>query len=184
MPCFSRELEVLIDQARPAAPGFHREPAPELELALDLVGLPAPDRREPHALALQPAHAVARAVDEPLAQLAVGAVVGDAEHVVEELVGRISAEVALRDLLRRKVGHDRLEVVDAVIDAAERAGGEARVAAHQLLRRALDHQHARAAARAPPAPRRTRHCRPRPRPRPIAFPPPGSSGSHGAALLG
>ena len=139
------ELEVLIDQARPAAPGLHREPAPELEPAFDLVGLPAPDRREPHALALQPAHAVARAVDETLAQLAVGAVVRDAEHVVEELVGRVSAEVALRDLVRREVGHDRLEVVDAVIDAAERAGGEARVAAHQLLRRALDHQHARAA---------------------------------------
>ncbi len=36
----------------------------------------------------------------------------------------------------------RLEIVDAVIDAAERAGGEARIAAHQLLRRALEHQHA------------------------------------------
>ena len=141
------ELEVLVDQARAAALGLDREAAPELELAVDHVGLPAPDRVELHALAVQPAHRVARAADQAVAQLAVGAVLRDAEHVVVELVGGVGAEVAALDLVRGEVRHDRLEVVDAVIDAAERAGGEARVAAHQLLGRALDHQHPGALAR-------------------------------------
>src|SRR2546426_337036 len=37
---FLRKLEMLIDQPRPAAGGFHGEPAPELELAVDQIGLP------------------------------------------------------------------------------------------------------------------------------------------------
>ena len=136
------ELEMLLDQARAAALGFHREAAPELELAVDQIGLAAPDRVELHALAVQPAHRVARAADQAVAQVAVGAVLRDAEHVVVELVLGVGAEVGAVDLVLGQVRHDRLEVVDAVVDAAERAGGEARVAAHQLLRRALDHQHA------------------------------------------
>ena len=135
------ELEMLVDQARPAALGFHREAAPELELAVDQIGLAAPDRIELHALAVQPAHRVARAADQAVAQFAVGAVLGDAEHVVVELVLGVGAEVGAVDLVLGEVRHDRLEVVDAVVDAAEGAGGEAGVAAHQLLRRALDHEH-------------------------------------------
>ena len=132
---------MLLDEARAAALGLDREAAPELELAVDQIGLPAPDRVELHALLVQPAHRVARAADQAVAQLAVGPVFRDAEHVVVELVGGVGAEVGAVDLVLGQVRHDRLEVVDAVIDAAEGAGGEARVPAHQLLRRALDHQH-------------------------------------------
>src|SRR5262249_37335822 len=45
------------------------------------------------------------------------------------------------DLLRREVGHQRLDVVDAVVDHPYRSGGEAAVAAGFLLRRRLQHQH-------------------------------------------
>ena len=133
---------MLLDQAGAAALGLDGEAAPELELAVDQVGLAAPDRVELHALPMQPAHRVARATHQAVAQVAVGPVVGDAEHVVIELVGGVGAEVGALDLLLGQVRHDRLEVVDAVVDAAERPRGEARIAAHQLLRRALDHQHA------------------------------------------
>src|ERR1700681_4866135 len=122
---------MLVDQAGTATPGLDREAAPELELAVDLVGLSAPDRREPHALLAQPAHAVARAVDEAVAQLAVGAVLRHPEHVVEELVAGVGAEVAARDLVGSEVRHDGREIVHALVDAAERAGGEARIAAHR-----------------------------------------------------
>ena len=159
-----RELEMLVDQARPAALGFHREAAPELELAVDQIGLAAPDRVELHALAVQPAHRVARAADQAVAEFAVGAVLRDAEHVVVELVLGVGAEVGAVDLVLGQVRHDRLEIVDAVIDAAERAGGEARIAAHQFLRRALDHQHLGALFAPPPAPRRTPRCPRRPPP--------------------
>ena len=141
MPCFSASLRCCSIRPGPPPHELDREAAPELELAADVVGLPAPDRRELHALGMQPAHRVARAADQPVAQLAVGAVLRDAEHVVEELVAGVGAEIAARDLVRGEVRHDRGEVVDAVVDAAERAGGEARVAAHQLLGRALQHQH-------------------------------------------
>ena len=158
------ELEVLVDQPRAAALGFHREAAPELEFAVDEIGLAAPDRVELHALAVQPAHRVARAADEAVAQLAVGAVLRHPEHVVVELVLGVGTEVGAVDLVLGQVRHDRLEIVDAVVDAAEGAGGEAGVAAHQLLRRALDHRAPWSPSRPPPAPRRTRHCPRRPPP--------------------
>ena len=141
MPFFSASLRCWSIRPGPPPLDLHGEAAPELELAVDQIGLAAPDRVELHALAVQPAHRVARAADQAVAQLAVGAVLRDAEHVVVELVLGVGAEVGAVDLVLGQVRHDRLEVVDAVIDAAERAGGEAGVAAHQLLRRALDHQH-------------------------------------------
>ena len=74
-------------------------------------------------------------------QLRVGAVFGDPVHVVEELVLGIGAEIGLGDLLLRQVGHQGLEVVDAVVDAAHGAGREAAVAACLVLRRPLQHEH-------------------------------------------
>ena len=117
-----------LDQAGSAAPGLDREAAPELEAAVDLEGLAAVDRDEADALLLHPAHGVAAARHQQLAQIRVGAIFGDAAHVVEELVLRVGAEVRVGDLLLGEVGHQRLEIVDAVIDAAERARREAAVA--------------------------------------------------------
>src|SRR5262249_55575451 len=45
-----------VDQARPAAPRFDRQPAPELELAADLERLAAVDRHEAHPLLAHPDH--------------------------------------------------------------------------------------------------------------------------------
>ena len=137
----ARDLGERVDQARPAADRFHRQAAPELEHAADLVGLAAPDRHEAHALVAHPQHGGLAVLDQHLAQIGIGAVFGDAAHVVEELLLGVGAEVGLRHLLIRQVGHQLAQVLDAVIDAAEGAGGKAAVAAGLVLRRALEHQH-------------------------------------------
>src|SRR5262249_31593512 len=109
------ELEVLVDQAGAAAGGFDGEPAPELELAVDQISLAPPDRVKLHTFAVQPAHRVARTADEAVAEVAVGAILRHTEHVVVELVGGVGAEIGTLDLVLGEVGHDRLEIVDAVI---------------------------------------------------------------------
>ena len=143
-PALARRLRFRLDQAGAAAPGLHRQAAPELELAVHLEGLPAPDRLEAHALAAQPLHGLEGAAHQDLAQLGMGAVAGDAEHVVEELVLGVGAEVALRHLGIRQVGHDLAQILDTVIGEADGAGGEAGVAAGLVLGRALQHHHPRA----------------------------------------
>ena len=131
-----------IDQARAAADGFDGEPAPELELALDLERLAAIDRNEPHALVAHPVERVEALGDEQLDQIGIGAVLRNPRHVVIELVGGVSAEIGGFDLGRRKIGDQRLDVVDAVIDDADRARGEAAVAAGFFLGRRFAHDDA------------------------------------------
>ncbi len=79
--------------------------------------------------------------DQKLDQVGIGAMLGDARHVVEELVLRVGAEIGGGDLLLGKIGDQLLDVVDAVVDHAHRAGGEAAVAAGLVLRRRLQHAH-------------------------------------------
>src|SRR5690606_11267620 len=43
-----------VDEPRPASHGLDGEAAPELETAVDEIGLPAVDRYEPHALVAHP----------------------------------------------------------------------------------------------------------------------------------
>src|SRR3546814_5588121 len=62
-----------LDQARTAAPGLHGQPAPELEAAVDLERLPAPDRLEPHALAAHPAQRLVGPGDPGLGHVRVAA---------------------------------------------------------------------------------------------------------------
>ena len=90
-----------FDQARAAAPGFDRQATPELEFSVDLVGLPAVNRDEADALASHPAHRVLAARDQEFAQIRIGAILGDAAHIVEEFVLGISAEVGVGDFLDR-----------------------------------------------------------------------------------
>src|SRR5205085_6002508 len=54
------------------------------------------------------------------------------------------AEIGTRDLFVGEVGHDGAEIVDAIVDAADGAGGESRIAAAFFLGRALQHRHVRA----------------------------------------
>ena len=142
MPRPVGDLVQRIDQPGTAAPGLDGEPAPELELAVHLEGLAAPDRREAHPLLAHPEEGVARPRDQELDHVGIGAVLGDPGHVVIELVLGVGAEIGVGDFLVGEVGHQRLEVVDPVIDHPHRARGEARVAARLVLVRALQHQHA------------------------------------------
>ena len=80
-------------------------------------------------------------VDQNLAQIGIGAIFGDAAHVVEEFLLGVGTEVGLGDLLIGQVRHQRAQILDAIVDAAEGAGGEAAIAAGFVLRRALQHQH-------------------------------------------
>ncbi len=63
-PVLFGDLGVHVDETWPAAPGFHRQAAPELELAVHLVGLPTIDRNEADALLLHPAHGLLAARDQ------------------------------------------------------------------------------------------------------------------------
>jgi hypothetical protein len=50
------------------------------------------------------------------------------------------AEVGIGDFFVGEVRHQRTEVVDAVVDASERAGGKSAVAAGFLFRRTFEYQ--------------------------------------------
>ena len=102
-----------LDQPFAAADGLDGEPAPELELAVDLERLPAVDRREADALAAHPQQRLEALLDQDLGQVGVAAVLRDAPHVVEELLLGVGAEVGARDLLVGQVGHQTAQVVHA-----------------------------------------------------------------------
>ncbi|MND05803.1 hypothetical protein D3C83_268080 [compost metagenome] len=68
-------------------------------------------------------HDVVAVLHQDLAQVGIGPVLGDPRHVVEELLFGVGAEVA-RQLLRREIGRERLDVVRAVVDDPHQAFGE------------------------------------------------------------
>ena len=68
-------------------------------------------------------------VTSKLAQVGVGPVFGDAAHVVEEFFLGIGAEIGVGDFFVGQVGHQRAQILDAVVDATECAGRESAVAA-------------------------------------------------------
>ena len=129
-----------FDQARAAAPGFAGEAAPELELAVDLESLASVRRLEFHALLAHPHHRFEAAADEDFAQVRIGAVVGDAAHVVEVLVFGIRAVVAdlaffVGDVVQLS------EIVRTVEHDAHGAGGVAAVAAAVVDRCRFEDDH-------------------------------------------
>ena len=103
-----RDLRQRLDQARPAAHRLDRQAAPELELAADVERLAAPGRGEAHALLAHPLHRGKALLDQELGQVGIAAVLGDARHVVEELLFGVGAEVGARDLLVAEVRDQRL----------------------------------------------------------------------------
>src|SRR5262249_52788342 len=139
-PVLLRDLRERIHQPRAAADRFQREATPELELVVDLEGLPAPGRSEAHAFFSHPQRGGEALLHQDLGEIRIAAVLRDPRHVVEELVGRVRAEVGALALLLRQIDQLR-EVVRAVVDDAQEARGEARVAARFVLGRALEHQH-------------------------------------------
>ena len=133
-----RRLVLEVDQARAAAPGLDGEPAPELVLAVDLEGLPAVARLEAHALGPHPLQGLEAAADQDVGQLGVAAVVGHPAHVVEELVGRVAAEIDVALLVLREVV-ELHQVVDAVEDHPHGARRVGAVAAAFLFGGGLQH---------------------------------------------
>ena len=81
------------NQARAAADRFDGQAAPEFELALDLECLSPVNRNEPHALIAHPVERVEALGDEQLDQIGIGVMLRDARHVVEELIGGVSAKI-------------------------------------------------------------------------------------------
>src|SRR5690606_31843732 len=136
----ARDGRQVLDEARAAAHGLHREAAPELEAPADFERLPAPGRGEAQALLAHPHHGLQAFLYQDFRQIGVAAVFGNARHVVEELVLRIGTEVGALDLFPREVGDHLLQVLDAVVGDAEKPRGEARVAARLVLGRALEDQ--------------------------------------------
>src|SRR5690606_9228432 len=140
-PVPARRIRKRLHQSRTAAPRLHRQSAPELELAVDPERLPAVDGLETNAFFAHPAHRLAAARYEHLRQLGIGPVLGHAAHVIEELLLGVRAEIRVGDLLFAEIRHEDLEILDAVIDATDRARRKAAVAAGLGLRRALQNQH-------------------------------------------
>ena len=79
--------------------------------------------------------------DQGFDQIRIGAVLGDARHVVEELVLCIGAEIGRLDLGFGQIGHKFEDILDAVIDDAHGAGCERRIAAGLVDRRGFQHNH-------------------------------------------
>ena len=129
-----------IDQARTAAPGLDGQAAPELVLAVHLEGLPAVARLEAHALRPHPLQGLEAAADQDVGQLGVAAVVGHPAHIVEELVGRIAAEIDVALLVLREVV-ELHQVVDAVENHPHGARRVGAVAAAFLFGGSLQHGH-------------------------------------------
>src|SRR4029453_4290214 len=137
---FARDPGVCINKSGPAAPGFNRQPAPKLELAVDLVSLASIDRNETDAFALHPSHRFLAASDEQFAQIGIGAVFGDTPHIVEELVFGVGAKIGIGNLFIGQIGHQRAQIINAIVDAAKGTGSETAIAPGFFFRRALDHQ--------------------------------------------
>ena len=86
-------VEQALDEPRPAAPGFQRQPAPEHELALMLEGLARIHRREADALAAHPQQRLLALGDQQLGHVGVAAVIGQAAEIVVVFVLRVGAEI-------------------------------------------------------------------------------------------
>jgi len=99
--------------------------------------LSTPNRYESHPLVTHPQQRLLAALDQDLAEIRIGSILGDATHIVEEFFLSVATEIGVRDFLIGQVGHQRAQIVDAVIDAAKGAGREAAVAAGLVLRGAL-----------------------------------------------
>src|SRR5208283_1727808 len=130
-----------LDEPRPTAPGFERQPAPEDELALMLEGLARVHRGKADALAAHPQQGFLALGDEQLGHVGGAAVVGEPAEIVVVLVGRISAEIASGELGLAELT-ELQEVVDAVIDKTQRARGIAAVAAALVERCGFEDENA------------------------------------------
>ena len=130
-----------LHQLLAAAPDVAGEPAPELEFSIHLERLAAEAQLKPHAFGAHPLAGLEALGDEDFGEVGVGAVFGQPPDVVVILLGGVGADIDVCELVVAHVGDEGREVVEAVIDDAERAAGKRRIAAGRVLRRDLQHQH-------------------------------------------
>ena len=133
-----------LEELRAAAPDVQRKPAPELELAVDLVGLAPEARLQLDALPHRPGRGVAARPHQDFGEIGIAAVLREREQIVEELVFGIGAEIDVLEIFLRERRQHGDEIVDAAEREAEGAAGEMGIAAAFFEGGGFEHQHARA----------------------------------------
>src|SRR5581483_1505409 len=130
-----------LHETRSATPCLDSKATPELKLPVNLVRLATINWDETDTLLLHPPHGATATLHQKFAKVGISTIFRDPSHVVEELVFAVSAKVGIGNFLRSEVGHERLEVVDAVIDATKCSSGEMAVSTSFRFRCALKHQY-------------------------------------------
>jgi hypothetical protein len=132
-----------LEQLRPAAPDVQRQTAPELEFAVDLIGLPSETRLQLHALPDDPLRRLETPADEDFQEIGIGAKLRQGEQVIEKLLLRIGSKIDVREIFLRQRRQHGDEIIHPRKCEAESAAGEMRIAAALLERRSFKHEDAR-----------------------------------------
>ena len=130
-----------LHQFLAAAPDVAGQPAPELELAVNLESLPPEPQLEAHAFLAHPHAGLEALGDQDFGQIGVAAVFGQPADIVVILFFGVGADIDIGQLVVADVGDQPRQIVEAVIDDAPGAAGKGRVAAAPVLRRDFQHQH-------------------------------------------
>ena len=171
-------IEEALDEPRPAAPGFEREPAPEHELAVVLEGLARIHRGKADALAAHPQQRLLALGDQQLGHVGVAAIVGQAPEIVVIFVRAYrcrNRRSRSRSRRGRRASADRRRRYRQSARRPRYSGCCRRARRRVRLRAPGPARH----SPAPPTPRTSRHSRRRRRrhrirPRSSPLPPPGS----------
>ena len=121
------------------------QPAPELELAVDLERLAPEPQLKAHALLAHPQPGRVAPGDQDLGQVGVAAVFGEPPDIVVILLLGVGPDIDSGEFVVADVGDEAGQVVEPVIDDAPRPAGKRRIAAAPVLGRNLQHQHRGAA---------------------------------------
>ena len=133
---FRRALAGAID--------FQRRTARETDSPIGELELPLIERQEAQALLLQPEQCLAAVLDQHVGQVGMAAILGHSGKVVVILLARIGAELRALTLRRAQSADQRIDILDAMIDSADGAVGEPRIATAFGLRRLLQNDDRRA----------------------------------------
>jgi hypothetical protein len=117
------------------------EPAPELELAVDAKRLPAKPQLKAHALLAHPPGGLEAFCDQDFAEIGVAAIFGEAPDIVEILLGGVGPDIDILQFVVVNVGDELRQIVEAVIDDAERAARKGGIAAPPVLGRNFELQY-------------------------------------------
>ena len=120
--------------------GLDRQAAPELELAVDLEGLPAVNWREANTLGTHPLQGRHGFGDQDFNEIGIASVLGDAPHIVEELLFRVGPKVGPLAFDIRQIRHQLPEIIDTVVHDAHRSGGEPGISTRLAFSRRFEHE--------------------------------------------